>query len=170
MSEQNYGSFIASILYTLKKNGFPDKRVALGVDKMYGLAYERSLNFNKVLVFLEEKGIGHEKKDGKIVFFEKELTPQVEAEQAKEPSGSPSSRSDQSQTTGDPFSAFASQFSSEDLQRFKNMDLKSIMANASDLLKHLSPEQLQQMQNMMANLTDEQRREMMEKAKAMGLF
>ena len=78
MNSQAYGDFIVNILSTLQKNGYPKNKVSLPLEKMYESAYERGLNFNKVLEFLEEKGTSHEKTTDKIIFFEKVSEPVVE--------------------------------------------------------------------------------------------
>lgn len=79
MANQDYGSFIVKILSTLKKNGYPEKRVSLPLEKMYEVAYEKGLNFNKVLDFLKEKGTLHEKTAEKIIFYPEPEENDVEA-------------------------------------------------------------------------------------------
>ncbi len=97
--------FLANIVKTLTKNGFPAQRVALPLERMYEVAYEKGLNFNKALAALDERGIAHEKTSEKIIFFPK-------------------------------------------------ADFADMMAEA---------------QKIFAGMTDEQRQELMEKAKEMGL-
>ena len=63
--------FLANIVKTLSKSGFPEKRVALPLERMYEVAHEKGLNFNKALAALEERGISHEKTSEKIIFFPK---------------------------------------------------------------------------------------------------
>lgn len=120
MPEASYDPFLANLEGILTRNGYPAKRVALPLEKMYEVAHGKGLNFNKALVMLEERGVAHEKTDEKIVFFPKE-------------------------------------------------DLASMMRRAEEMLKTLSPEQLADIQKMYEGMTDEQRAEMMEKARAMGL-
>lgn len=64
--------FVASITRTLEKNGYPGKRVALPLDRMYATAYDKGLNFNKALSELEERGVAHEKTEQKVIFFPKQ--------------------------------------------------------------------------------------------------
>lgn len=64
--------FLANIVKTLTKNGFPEKRVTLPLERMYEVAHQKGLNFNKALVLLEERGISHEKTSEKIIFFPKQ--------------------------------------------------------------------------------------------------
>jgi len=69
MDEQAYEPLITNVLRILTKNGYPAKRVALPLDRMYEVAYEKGLNFNKALEILKAKGIDHEKTTEKIIFF-----------------------------------------------------------------------------------------------------
>jgi hypothetical protein len=63
-----YEPFVASIVATLEKNGYPGKKVSLPLEKMYEVAYGKGLNFNKALELLAQRGIGHEKTVDKIIF------------------------------------------------------------------------------------------------------
>jgi hypothetical protein len=71
MTELSYEPFITSILATLEKNGYPTKRVALPLERMYEVAHEKGLNFNKALTMLGERGVDHEKGTERIIFFPK---------------------------------------------------------------------------------------------------
>lgn len=119
--------FVANITHTLQKNGYPTKRVALPLDRMYEVAHDKGLNFNKALELLQTQGVEHEKTTEKVVFFPKAA---VEA-------------------TPD-FAAMASQ--------------------AQEMMQNMSPEQLKAIQDMVANMTDDQKLEMMKQAKDMGLM
>lgn len=127
-----YSPFLGNIKATLEKNGFPTKRVALPLERMYEVAYEKSLNFNKALDLLDAEGIGHEKTSSKVIFFSRQAEPLDQA-------------------GGDAF------------------DLSAMMAQASEILKTMSPEQLKEMEALYQNMSVEQKEEMMEKAKQMGL-
>lgn len=61
--------FIANLRRILEKNGYPSKRVALPLERMYEAAYEKQLNFNKILDQLRDEGIDHTKTTDKIIFF-----------------------------------------------------------------------------------------------------
>jgi hypothetical protein len=65
----SYEPFVANLVRVLEKHGYPDKRVALPLEKMYEVAYEKQLSFNKALEQLRERGIDHEKTNDKIIFF-----------------------------------------------------------------------------------------------------
>ncbi|MCX6126484.1 MAG: hypothetical protein NTV34_17250 [Proteobacteria bacterium] len=71
MSEPTYDDFIANLISILEKNGYPSKRVALSLERMYEVAYTKQLNFNKALKFLDERGIAHEKTVERVIFFPK---------------------------------------------------------------------------------------------------
>ncbi|MFZ8933339.1 MAG: hypothetical protein ACO20H_06930 [Bacteriovoracaceae bacterium] len=60
--------FINTIIKNLESNGFPQKRVALPLEKMYEIADQKELNFNKVLEELSQKGISHSKEGDRIIF------------------------------------------------------------------------------------------------------
>lgn len=140
-----YGDFIVKIMATLTKNGFPDKKVSLPLDQMYGAAHAKGLNFNKVLVFLEEKeGIAHTKTDDKIIFTK--ATPVAEPQEA---------------AAGQDVSGFAEM--AKGLGGMANMG--AMMAKAQEMMKNLSPEELRKIQDMVQNLSPEERDDLMNKAK-----
>ena len=68
----NYQPFVDNLIRVLEKNGYPQKRVALPLERLYEAAYEKQLNFNKALEILLSRGIGHEKTTEKIIFSPKE--------------------------------------------------------------------------------------------------
>ena len=68
-----YGEFITNIMKVLDDNGFPEKRVSLPLERMYETAHEKGINFNKVLAFLKEKGVDHEKTPEKIICISNRL-------------------------------------------------------------------------------------------------
>lgn len=72
MSEAIQEAFVTSVVQNLEKHGYPARRVALPLDKMYEIAHGKGLNFNKTLSTLEERGIAHEKTAEKIIFFAKD--------------------------------------------------------------------------------------------------
>lgn len=71
MSDLQYDEFLGNIINSLNKNGYPDKRVGLPLERMYEVAYQKGLNFNKALTLLAERGIAHEKTAERVVFFPK---------------------------------------------------------------------------------------------------
>ena len=71
MTDPQYEEFLANITSSLEKNGYPGKRVALPLERMYEVAYNKGLNFNRALTLLEERGIAHEKSAERVIFFPK---------------------------------------------------------------------------------------------------
>jgi hypothetical protein len=80
----NYEPFVDNLVRVLEKNGFPQKRVALPLERLYEAAYEKQLNFNKALEILLSRGIDHEKTPQKIIFFPKEPAAAIETDGAKD--------------------------------------------------------------------------------------
>ena len=132
MADHDYGSFIAKIIETLEKNGYPDKRVSLPLEKMYEVAYEKGLNFNKVLEFLEQKGTCHEKTQEKIIFFPK---PEASKEAAAEPP-----------------------------------HIGTIMAQAQEMMKNMNPEIVKNIKKTVEDMSPEDRKALVQKAKDMGVL
>lgn len=56
------------ILKNLEMNGFPGKKVALPLEKMYEVADAKGENLNTILDELKSQGIEHEKASDKIIF------------------------------------------------------------------------------------------------------
>jgi hypothetical protein len=133
---EDYSPFVANIVKTLEKNGYPGKRVALPLERMYEVAYDKGLNFNKALTLLDERGVAHEKTTEKVVFFPK-------------PAAAP--------------------FAGIDPTMFAGGDMQEMLAKAGELLKGMPPEQLQEIEELYRNMNDEQKEEMLKKAREMGL-
>ena len=149
MQEKVYGEFIVKIMETLSNNGFPEKKVALSLDKLYESASNKGLSFNKVLEFLKEKGIDHEKTTEKIIFLER----QIPAPEAK-------------QDLQNPLHDIMGMASG----MLGNMNLTEMMAKASTLINSMSPEQKAAIQNLYQGMSEEEKQDIMKKAKDMGLF
>ena len=151
MQEPKEGEFIANIIRILHENGYPDKRVTLPLEKMYEVAHEKGINFNKVLEFLKDQmQIDHEKTTEKLIFYPKE-------EKEPEPTAAGGE---------DPMQAFMNM--GPDV--LKNLNFPEIMDKASEMVKNLKPEQLAEYKKMFMEMTEEERKEMMKKAKELGLF
>lgn len=135
-SEANIqGEFILKILQTLEHNGFPDKKVSLPLEKLYESAHAKGINFNRILEFLSEKeGISHAKEGDRIIF-------------------SKSLPADAEQPAANPFAGL-------NMDAFKNMDLGSLMGQAQEMMRNLSPEQISKAQELMKNIPPEQMEKM----------
>lgn len=127
MGDEAYEPFLKNILGILEKNGYPEKRVSLPLERMYEVAYEKGLNFNKTLTQLEAKGVAHEKTKDKIVFF--------------------------------PASAAGSEAGAMP-------DFATMMAKAQEMMKNMTPEQLQQIEKMISNMSPEERDALMQQAQS----
>lgn len=161
------GEFIANLINNLNKNGFPEKKVALPLETLYESAHNKGVNFNKVLTFLaEEKGISHEKTSTKVIFFH-------------EPSQEPASTDEQG------LPGLEGLGNMEDLLKLGQQmfgdaktpeDIKSgdfsfaaLSKKVSDLLSTMSPEQIRNLQKMVASLPDDQKQELIKKARDLGI-
>jgi hypothetical protein len=127
----NYEPFIDNLTRILEKNGYPEKRVALPLERLYEAAYEKQLNFNKALEILLSRGVDHEKTAQKIIFFPRASTPSRETDSPQ--------------------------------------DFSAMMAQAMEMLNKLTPEQRAELENMVRNMSDDEKAQMMQKAQEMGL-
>ena len=69
--------FLESIKKNLEMNGFPQKKVSLPLEKMYEIADEKNINFNKVLEELEKESIKNTKTSDKIIFYKEVEMPDL---------------------------------------------------------------------------------------------
>lgn len=145
IEDEDYRKFVQSVIDNIKKNGFPEKKVSFGLEKMYEIAYNKGINFNKVLDTLGEIQIDHEKTPEKIIFFPK-------AHVEKTPP-----------TPMDPFAGV-------DPSMFANMNMSDMMKAASEMMQNLTPEQLEAVKKQYDGMSDEQRAELIDKVKKMGGF
>jgi hypothetical protein len=140
--DENYRNFCQNIIDNIKKNGFPEKKVAFPLERMYEVATKRGVNFNKVLETLRSIQIDHQKTPEKIIFFPR----------APEPESKP---------------APAGPFPGMDGASF---DMDKMMSMASQMMQNMSPEQLASIQKMYENMSDEDKAALIEQARNMGIF
>ena len=134
--------FIKQIEENLKSNGFPEKKVSLPLEKMYEIADSKGLSFNDVLREMKEKhGIESLLETERVIFSS---TAQEDTSQDK------------------PFS-----FNPEEL---KNMDQDELKDKAQSFMKSMSPEQMAEIQKTFANMSQDEKDEIMRKGKEMGLL
>ena len=134
--------FIKQIKANLKNNGFPEKKVSLPLEKMYEVADSKDLSFNEILKVMKEKyGIDSLLETERVIF-------------------SDAKANSSSQNT--PFS-----FNPEEL---KNMDQGELKEKAQNFMKSMSPEQMAEIQKTFANMSQEEKDEIMRKGKEMGLL
>ncbi|MCU0662682.1 MAG: hypothetical protein MUC50_10200 [Myxococcota bacterium] len=143
--DPEYKKFVQSVIDNIKKHGFPDKRVAFPLERMYEIAAEKGYNFNKVLLTLEEIKIGHEKTPEKIIFYPIK----------EEPKPAPGS-----------LPGFPKGF---DPSAVAGMDLTGLMEQAQKMLANMTPEQLENVKAMYENMSDEEKAALVEQAKKLGM-
>ncbi len=143
-----FRNFCQSIIDNIKKNGFPEKKVAFPLERMYELADQKGINFNKVLETLHAIEIEHQKTPEKIIFYPRPKAPEPEA-------AAPSN----------PF--LGMDFSNLD---FSNMDMGKLMSAAQEMMKQMTPEQLASARQMFDNMSNEERAALLRRAEDMGLF
>lgn len=134
-------AFVDRVIAQLTKNGYPERRVAFPIERMYESADAKGLSFNRVLEVLEERGIAHEKTPEKVIFAAPELAP-------ASPAG----------------------FPGFDPAMLAGMSQEQILAAAQAAMQHMEPDQLAALRAMVEGLTPEQQAEMIEQAKKLGLF
>ena len=160
------GEFIANLLTNLAKNGFPEKKVALPLEKLYESASNKNVNLNKVLTFLsEEKAIAHEKTSTKITFFSKIL--EVETTNKDIESGIPGlgNMEDIIKIGQEMFGNVMN----PDLLKSGDMSIASLAEKAKAMMASMSPEQIRNLQKVVSNIPVDQRQELMKKAKDLGI-
>jgi hypothetical protein len=165
------GEFIANLLKNLMQNGFPEKKVALPLEKLYESAHSKNVNFNKVLTFLlEEKDIDHEKTSTKIIFFPKlAVVSESENSQAGE---SASGVMPGLENLDDIMKIGQEMFGNAlnpDMLKDGNMNMASLAEKAKAMMASMSPEQLQNLQKIVNNIPSDKKEALMKKAKDLGI-
>ncbi|MCX6117760.1 MAG: hypothetical protein NT027_09475 [Proteobacteria bacterium] len=133
---------MTNITSNLKKNGYPEKRVALPLEKMYEVAHQKGFNFNKALDALDAQGISHEKTTEKVIFFPK-MAP------------SPSTSTNANPFSGNPLGG--------------DQPLSDMMAEAQRVVSSMSPEERQKLMDMFQNMSPEEQAQIFKKAKDLGI-
>lgn len=135
-------AFVDRVFAQITKNGYPERRVAFAIERMYESAAAKGLSFNRVLEVLAERGIAHEKTPEKVIF--------VPAEEA-------------------PPSPTAGPFAGLDPAMFAGMSQEQLVAAAQAAMQEMDPEQLAALRAMFEGMTPEQQAEMLEQARKLGL-
>ena len=135
-------AFVEHIVQQLAKHGYPERRVAFPIERMYESAAAKDLSFNKVLDALAERGIAHEKTPEKVIFCPVETAAVVPD-----------------------LSAFAGL----DPAMFAGLSTEQLMAAAQTAMQQMGPEQLSALRGMIEGMTPEQQAEMAEQARKLGL-
>jgi hypothetical protein len=168
LSDPEYRKFVQNIIDNIKKNGFPERKVAFGLERLYDAAEKKGINLNRVLKTLDDIQIAHEKSPEKIIFFPK---PEKQVEVAD---SSTSEGFDPGMFENIDMSMFAgldpAVFAGLDLNNIKNMSLPQMMGMVGKLMKKLTPEQMNSIKNMYDNMSEEQKSSIMDKAKDFNIF
>jgi hypothetical protein len=133
-------SFVDRIVEQLGKNGYPERRVAFPIERMYEAAAAKGLSFNKVLELLAERGIAHEKTPEKVIFAPVEVAP-----------------------------AHVGAFPGFDPAMFAGMSQEELFAAAQAAMQQMGPDQLGALRAMVEGMTPEQQAAMIEQARKLGL-
>ncbi len=156
MSVDPEDQFIDFIKSTLEKNGFPDKKVSLPLEKVKSAAEGKSLDLDMILSRLKMGSVYSEIAEDKIVFSDTE---------AEEPAAE-----------GNPFAnmggmgGLGDMLGGMDLGALQNMSQEELMGQVTNMMQNMSPEQQQSMMEMYQNMSDEDKENIMNKGKDMGLF
>jgi hypothetical protein len=135
-------AFVDRVVAQLTKNGYPERRVAFPIERMYESAAAKGLSFNKVLEVLAERGIAHEKTPEKVVFAAAEVAHPSPA---------------------------AGALAGFDPAMFAGMSQEQLLAAAQVAMQQMDPDQLAALRAMIEGLTPEQQAAMIEQARTLGL-
>jgi hypothetical protein len=163
----NAGEFIANLISNLNKNGFPEKKVALPLEKLYESAHNKGVNFNKVLAFLAaEKGIDHEKTSTKVIFFRR----QTEATEAPAAGGFPGLENfgNMEELIRLGQQMFGGGNIPDDIKS-GDFDFATISKKVTEMMATMSPDQIRNLQQMVASLPEDQKNELIRKARDLGI-
>jgi hypothetical protein len=151
-----------NIMRNLEKNGFPGNPVALPLERLYESAHNAGLNFNKVLDFLQAKGVANTKTAEKIIFSK--AVPLA--------SNAPPNQPSPNQPSNEPSSGF----SGIDLDSIKKMDFSkldlnglnvgSMMSQATEMMKNMSGSQLSELKQMFDKMSPDERANLINKVKS----
>lgn len=132
-------AFVDSVVAQLTKNGYPERRVAFAIERLYESAAAKGLSFNKVLELLARRGIAHEKTPEKVIFAPAAAHPGALA------------------------------FEGFDPAMFAGMSQEQLLAAAQAAAQQMSPDQLATLRAQVEGMTPEQQAEMVEQARKLGL-
>lgn len=136
-------AFIEQLMKNLHKNGYPARRVAFGLERLYEAADAKGLSLNKALDLLSAQGTAHTKSNEKITFF---------------PAPAPAP------VTG---------AGAEGAEGAGGAEGQDFLAQAQAMMSNMSPDELEGLRGMvegrLAQMSDEERGALFEQMKKMGL-
>ena len=156
MSFDPEDQFIDFIKSTLEKNGFPDKKVSLPLAKVKAAAEGKGLDLDMILSRLKMGSIFSELSEEKIVFSDSETEEEAS-------SANPFANMGAMGGLGDMLGGL-------DLGALQNMSQEDLMGQVTNMMQNMTPEQQQAMMDMYQNMSDEDKENIMNKGKDMGLF
>ena len=156
MSVDPEDQFIEFIKSTLEKNGFPEKKVSLPLTKVQSAAEGKGLDLDMILSRLKMGGVYSELTIEKVIFSDSEK---------EETSGADNPFAGMGGMGG-----LGDMLGGMDLSALQNMSQEELMGQVSSLMENMTPEQQQAMMDMYQNMSDEDRENIMNKGKDMGLF
>jgi hypothetical protein len=133
-------AFVDRVVAQLTKNGYPERRVAFAIERMYESAAASGLSFNRVLEVLAERGIAHEKTPEKVIFAPAEVAfPATGALPGFDPA------------------------------LFEGMSQEQLVAAAQAAMQQMGPDQLATLRAMLEGMTPEQQAALVEQVRKLGL-
>jgi hypothetical protein len=133
-------AFVDTVVAQLTKNGYPERRVAFAIERMYESAAAKGLSFNTVLALLAERGIAHEKTPEKVIFAPAQAV--------------------------DPAAVALEGF---DPAMLAGMSQEQFLAAAQAAMQQMGPDQLAAVRSMVEGMTPEQQAALVEQARKLGL-
>jgi len=126
---------VKSILATLEKNGFPEKKVTLPFQAIFKACKKHDTTLSNVLNHLKTSDILHETIGDRILFYHKTLSPSKKKEDAADPGlGADSGISEEA------------------------------YAEAMEKLKQMDPQEVERMKKQVMDMSPEEQAELMKKA------
>lgn len=150
---------LETIKKTLTANGFPEKKVSLPIAKLQAASDKLGLDLEMALTRLSYADIYYNISGDKITFADDEI----------EELASPFSASGEGQPSGSPLDGLAGMFGDIDPSDFKGLGKMGMMKKAAEMMKNMSPEQMESIQNMYQNMSPEEQKDIMSKAKDMDV-
>lgn len=151
MSVDPEDQFIDKIVSTIEANGYPDKKVSLPLPKVKAACESKGLELDMILSRLGMKGFYGKESGEKLIFSNVQ-----EEEPASNPFGNMGGMGDM--------------FGGMDMSALQNMSQEELMGQVSSLMETMTPEQQQGMMDMYKNMSEEDRDQLLNKGKDMGLF
>ncbi|MCM8531686.1 MAG: hypothetical protein NE330_11035 [Lentisphaeraceae bacterium] len=151
MSVDPEDQFIDKIISTIEANGYPEKKVSLPLPKVQAACESKGLELDMILSRLGMKGFYGKVSGEKLIFSEVK-----EEESAANPFENMGGMGDM--------------FGGMDMSALQNMSQEEIMGQVSKLMETMTPEQQEGMMDMYKNMSDEDKEQLLDKGKGMGLF